>query len=159
MNQMDRTDKLKSLLKQRILVIDGAMGTAIQERDLGPDDFGGPEYEGCNEYLVLTRPDVIGEIHQGYLDAGADIVETDTFGATSIVLSEYNLAHEARRINEEGARLARGLADAASTPGKPRFVAGSMGRQPRVSLSPVASLSTTWLRRTRSKPWVSSRVG
>ena len=124
---MDRTDKLKSLLKQRILVIDGAMGTAIQERDLGPDDFGGPEYEGCNEYLVLTRPDVIGEIHQGYLDAGADIVETDTFGATSIVLSEYNLAHEARRINEEGARLARGLADAASTPGKPRFVAGSMG--------------------------------
>ena len=127
MNQTDRTDKLKSLLKQRILVIDGAMGTAIQERDLGPDDFGGPEYEGCNEYLVLTRPDVIGEIHQGYLDAGADIVETDTFGATSIVLSEYNLAHEARRINEEGARLARGLADAASTPGKPRFVAGSMG--------------------------------
>ena len=127
MNQTDRADKLKSLLKQRILVIDGAMGTAIQERDLGPDDFGGPEYEGCNEYLVLTRPDVIGEIHQGYLDAGADIVETDTFGATSIVLSEYNLAHEARRINEEGARLARGLADAASTPGKPRFVAGSMG--------------------------------
>ena len=127
MNQTDRTDKLKSLLKQRILVIDGAMGTAIQERDLGPDDFGGPEYEGCNEYLVLTRPDVIGEIHQGYLDAGADIVETDTFGATSIVLSEYNLAHEARRINEEGARLARGLADAASTLGKPRFVAGSMG--------------------------------
>ena len=127
MNQTERTDKLKSLLKQRILVIDGAMGTAIQERGVGPDDFGGPEYEGCNEYLVLTRPDIIGEIHQGYLDAGADIVETDTFGATSIVLAEYNLAHEARRINEEGARLARGLADAASTPGKPRFVAGSMG--------------------------------
>ena len=127
MNQTERIARLKSLLRQRILVIDGAMGTAIQDRGLGPDDFGGSEYEGCNEYLVLTRPDVIGEIHQGYLDAGADIVETDTFGATSIVLSEYNLAYEARRINEEGARLARGLADAASTAGKPRFVAGSMG--------------------------------
>ena len=75
----------------------------------------------------MTRPDVIGEIHQGYLDAGADILETNTFGATSVVLSEYNLAHEARRINMEGARLARSLADAATTPDKPRFVAGSMG--------------------------------
>ena len=127
MNETERIHKLKSLLKQRILLIDGAMGTAIQERGLGPDDFGGPEYEGCNEHLVLTRPDVIGEIHQGYLDAGADILETNTFGATSVVLSEYNLAHEARRINMEGARLARSLADAATTPDKPRFVAGSMG--------------------------------
>ena len=127
MNQSERIETLKALLKQRILVIDGAMGTSIQARSLGPDDFGGVEYEGCNEYLVLTRPDVIAEIHQSFLDAGADIVETDTFGATSVVLAEYNLAHEARRINVEAARLARRVADAAATPDKPRFVAGSMG--------------------------------
>ena len=127
MKENERVDALRSLLKERILVLDGAMGTAIQQRDLGPDDFGGPEYEGCNEYLVLTRPDVIADIHQGYLDAGADILETNTFGATSIVLSEYNLAHESRRINREAARLAHQLAEAASTPEKPRFVAGSMG--------------------------------
>ena len=81
----------------------------------------------CNEYLVLTRPDVISDIHQAYLEAGADILETNTFGATSVVLAEYDLAHEARRINRAAAELARGVADAASTPEKPRFVAGSMG--------------------------------
>ena len=122
-----RIEQLKSLLQERILVIDGAMGTAIQALDLGADDFGGPEYEGCNENLILTQPDAIAEIHQGYLDAGADILETNTFGATPVVLAEYNLAHEARRINREAAQLARRLADAASTPEKPRFVAGSMG--------------------------------
>ena len=127
MNQAERTALLKSLLKQRILVIDGAMGTQIQERRLTAADFGGPEYEGCNEYLILTRPDVIADIHQGYLEAGADILETNTFGATSVVLAEYNLAQEARRINREAAALARRLADAATTPDKPRFVAGSMG--------------------------------
>ena len=127
MNETERIGTLKSLLSQRILVIDGAMGTSIQERNLGPEDFGGPEYEGCNEYLVLVRPDVISDIYQAYLDAGADILETNTFGATSVVLAEYDLAHEARRINQVAARLARILADAASTPDKPRFVAGSMG--------------------------------
>ena len=123
----ERIDTLKSLLEQRILVLDGAMGTSIQAQGLGPEDFGGAEYEGCNEYLVLVRPDVIALIHQGFLDAGADILETNTFGATAVVLSEYNLAHETQRINQEAAQLARGLADAASTPDKPRFVAGSMG--------------------------------
>ena len=127
MDETERIQSLKSLLGQRILVIDGAMGTSIQSWDLGPDDFGGAQYEGCNEYLVLVRPDVIAAIHQGYLDAGADILETDTFGATSVVLAEYGLQHEARRINREAAGLARRLADAASTPDKPRFVAGSMG--------------------------------
>ena len=127
MNDANRIDTLKSLLKRRILVMDGAMGTSIQKQGLGPQDFGGPEYEGCNEYLVLTRPDVIAEIHRGYLEAGADIVETNTFGATGVVLAEYDLAHEARRINREAARLAREVAEAASTPDKPRFVAGSMG--------------------------------
>ena len=127
MKESERIDTLKSLLKERVLVIDGAMGTSIQAQDLGPQDFGGEEYEGCNEYLVLTRPEAIAKIHQAYLDAGADILETDTFGATSVVLAEYNLAHEARRINREATKLARSLADAASTEEKPRFVAGSMG--------------------------------
>ena len=120
-------DELKSALSQRILVMDGAMGTAIQDRNLGPDDFGGAEYEGCNEYLIITRPDVIEDIHRGYLEAGADIIETNTFGATPVVLAEYNLAHEARRINREAAIVARRAAEAISTPEKPRFVAGSMG--------------------------------
>ena len=99
---------------------------------MGPDDFGGPEYEGCNEHLIITRPDVIGSIHQSFLDAGADIVETNTFGATSVVLAEYDLAPEARQVNVEAARLARGLCDAASTAEKPRFVAGSMGADHQV---------------------------
>ena len=127
MDNTDRISALKSSLAQRILVIDGAMGTSIQDCNLGPDDFGGIEYEGCNEYIVITRPDVIEGIHQGFLDAGADIIETDTFGATSVVLEEYGLAHEARRLNREAALLARGVADANSTVDKPRFVAGSMG--------------------------------
>ncbi len=127
MSLSNRISQLKSSLRERVLVLDGAMGTAIQARDLGPDDFGGEEYEGCNEYLGITRPDVIADIMQKYLDAGADILETNTFGSTPLVLSEYNLAHEARRISRESAKLARGLADSVSTADKPRFVAGAMG--------------------------------
>ena len=127
MTTNSRINELKSALAQRLLVIDGAMGTAIQAYNLGPDDFAGLEYEGCNEYLTFTRPDVITEIHQSYLDAGADIIETNSFGSTPVVLAEYELAHEARRLNREAAALARTAADAASVPGKPRFVAGSMG--------------------------------
>ena len=127
MESKERIEALKSALRERILVIDGAMGTAIQSFDLGADDFGGAEYEGCNENLVLTRPDVIESIHRGHLDAGADIIETNTFGSTAIVLSEYDLAHEARRLNRVAAELARRAADGAATPDKPRFVAGSMG--------------------------------
>ncbi|CAI8030269.1 Methionine synthase [Geodia barretti] len=105
------------------------MGTQIQARDLGPDDFGGEEYEGCNEYLNITRPDVIHDIHRGYLDAGADIIQTNTFGATALVLGEYSLAPEARRINREAAGIARRAADEATAadPDKPRFVYGAMG--------------------------------
>ena len=127
MSKISQYDELKSALGQRLLVIDGAMGTAIQARDLGPDDFGGAEYEGCNEYLTVTRPDVIEDIHRSYLEAGADIIETNTFGSTPVVLAEYGLAHEARRLNQEAAALARRAADNASTEDKPRFVAGSMG--------------------------------
>ena len=127
MNETDRIDTLKSLLHRRILVLDGGMGTSIQALDLGPDDFGGAEYEGCNEYLVITRPDAITGIHQGFLDAGCDILETNTFGATPLVLAEYGLSHEARRINREAAALARRAADVIATAERPRFVAGAMG--------------------------------
>ncbi|MBT97827.1 MAG: methionine synthase [Dehalococcoidia bacterium] len=127
MSTTSRIDELKSALAQRLLVMDGAMGTAIQNKNLGSDDFGGEEYEGCNEYLLITKPDVIEDIHRAYLQAGADIIETNTFGGTPVVLAEYNLAHEARRINKDGAALALKAAVAESTPEKPRFVAGSMG--------------------------------
>ena len=110
MDSQERISALKSALRERILVIDGAMGTAIQSFDLGPDDFGGLDYEGCNEHLVLTRPDVIEAIHRGHLDAGADIIETNTFGSTPVVLSEYDLAPEARRLNRVAAELARKVA-------------------------------------------------
>jgi len=123
----ERIATLQSLLAERILVLDGAMGTAIQASGLTPADFGGPSLEGCNENLVITRPDVILDIHRGYLDAGSDIIETDTFGGTSIVLSEYGLDQQATRINEAAARLARQAADEYSTATRPRFVAGSMG--------------------------------
>jgi len=118
----DRSDLLRTLLAERILVLDGATGTYLQGRDLAAKDFGGPEYEGCNEHLVLTRPDVIRDMHEGYLAAGADLVETDTFGGTRIVLAEYGLQDRVHDINVAAARLAR-----FETPDRPRFVAGSMG--------------------------------
>ena len=127
MDSSERIEALKALLRERVVVVDGAMGTSIQARDLGPEDFGGPEYEGCNEYLVVTRPDVIAGIHREFLDAGADVIETDTFGSTSVVLAEYGLAHEARRLNREAAKLARDAAAEAGGGDYPKFVAGSMG--------------------------------
>ena len=122
-----RIDALKRALSERILVLDGAMGTSIQALDLTAADFGGPDLEGCNENLVLTRPDVIRGIHDGFLAAGADIVETDTFGATPLVLAEYDLAEQAHAINLAAARLGREATAAYSTAERPRFVAGSMG--------------------------------
>ncbi len=122
-----RIKLLREILAERIVILDGATGTAIQQMHLGPEDFGGAALEGCNENLVLTRPNRIHELHRGYLEVGADIVETDTFGATSIVLAEYGLQERAREINRRAAEIARAEADAFSTPGKPRFVAGSMG--------------------------------
>ncbi len=118
---------LQDLLQDRILILDGAMGTAIQAHDLEPSDFGGPALDGCNEHLTRTRPDVIRGIHEAHLEAGADIIETNTFGATRIVLDEYDLGPLARELNREAAQLAREAADAYTTPGKPRFVAGSIG--------------------------------
>jgi 5-methyltetrahydrofolate--homocysteine methyltransferase len=118
---------LRELTRERILVLDGAMGTMLQQRNLTAADFGGPKLEGCNENLVMTRPDVVLEIHRKYLEAGADIIETDSFQSSPIVLAEYGLESKAREISRRAAELARQAADELSTATKPRFVAGSMG--------------------------------
>ena len=110
-----------------VLVFDGATGTSLQQMDLGPEDFGGAALEGCNEYLVLTRPDAVQEVHRQFLEAGCDVIETDTFGATSLVLAEYDLQDQTYELNLRAAQLAREMADRYSTAQKPRFVAGSMG--------------------------------
>ena len=114
-------------LEKKILIIDGAMGTMIQAANLTADDFGGEAYEGCNEYLTITAPHVISHIHEAYFAAGADIVETNTFGATRIVLDEYDLGHLALELNIEAAKLARRAAEKYTTTDWPRFVSGSMG--------------------------------
>ncbi len=123
----ERIAALRATLRERLLVLDGAMGTAIQALGLSAADFGGPAQEGCNEVLVATRPDVIQAIHARYFEAGADIAETDTFGGTPWVLTEYGLAERTRELNRTAARLAREVAERFSTPARPRFVAGSMG--------------------------------
>ncbi len=103
------------------------MGTALQDAGLTAADFGGPALEGCNENVTLIRPDIIRGIHEGYCRAGADIIETNTFGAMDFVLAEYGLQDRTARINSEAGRIAREVAEAQSTPGKPVFVAGAMG--------------------------------
>ena len=114
-------------LKKRILIMDGAMGTMLQQAGLSPADFGGEEFDGCNENLNLTAPEVIAKIHREYLEAGADIIETNTFGATSIVLDEYGLGFKAYEINKKAAQIAVAEANKVSTADWPRYVAGSMG--------------------------------
>jgi 5-methyltetrahydrofolate--homocysteine methyltransferase len=114
-----------SELKRRVLVYDGALGTNLQKLNLTPEDFWGKE--GCNELLVLSRPDVIRDLHASFLEAGCDVIETDSFGSSSIVLAEYGLQDRTRELNLAAARLARKVADEYSTPEQPRFVAGSIG--------------------------------
>jgi 5-methyltetrahydrofolate--homocysteine methyltransferase len=135
---------LPAVLQQRIAIIDGAMGTMIQRHRLGEADFRGARFadhprdlKGNNDLLVLTRPDVITGIHRQYLAAGADIIETNTFGATAIAQEDYGLAHLARELNVAAARIARAAADLHATPAQPRFVAGALGPTPRTaSISP-----------------------
>ncbi len=126
-NLIESAKTLRALLAERILVLDGAMGTMLQQANLTAQEFGGPALEGCNENLVRTRPDVVFDVHRKYLEAGADIIETDTFGGTPFVLGEYGLSADALDLNRRAAELARQAADAASTPAKPRFVGGSIG--------------------------------
>ena len=114
-------------LEKKILIFDGAMGTMLQQSNLTAEDFGGEAYDGCNEYLNLTAPHVIEGIYEKYLEAGADIIETNTFGATNIVLEDYELQHLGEEINIKSAQLARRAVEKYSTPDWPRFVAGAMG--------------------------------
>src|SRR5438552_827718 len=122
-----RRQALEDALTTRVLVLDGAMGTMLQQRELAANDFGGPALEGCNENLVATRPDVILDIHRAYYEAGSDIVETNSFGGTKIVLAEYGLQDHAYELNLAAAKLARQAADEFSKGGRTHFVAGSMG--------------------------------
>ena len=119
------TRDLRSALASRVLVADGGMGTMLQGYELSLADFQG--LEGCNEVLNVTRPDVVGAIHAAYLDAGADCIETNTFGANLSALGEYDIGHRIAELAEAGARIARAAADAAATDERPRFVLGSMG--------------------------------
>lgn len=139
-----RAQVLPALLESRILILDGAMGTMIQQYKLTEAQYRGERFadfahdvKGNNELLSLTRADIIGEIHRKYLAAGADIIETNTFGATTIAQADYHMEHLADEMNRESARLAREACDAYSTPDKPRFAAGAIGPTPKTaSISP-----------------------
>ena len=131
-------------LKERIVVFDGAMGTNIQVQNLSPDDFGG--LDGCNEYLVITKPEAVEIVHAGFFEAGCDVVETDTFGATSVVLAEYDIADKAYELNLKSAQLAKRIAADFSTNEKPRWVAGSMG--PTTKLPSLGHISFLDMKRT-----------
>ena len=141
--------QLRELLAKRILILDGAMGTMIQRYKLTEADYRGERFadfavpgkdvfvKGNNELLTLTQPQIIREIHEQYLAAGADLIETNTFGATSIAQDDYHMAHLVREMNLEAAKLARAACDKYSTPDKPRFVAGALGPTPKTaSISP-----------------------
>src|SRR3954447_3026776 len=114
-------------LQQRVLVLDGAFGTFMQGHDLGPDDFGGEALEGCNEQLVLTRPDLVALMHDEFFGVGVDAVETATFGAFPLVLKEYGIADATFEINRRAAEIAREVAASHADDGRPRFVVGSIG--------------------------------
>lgn len=140
---------LRDLMARRILILDGAMGTMIQQYKLTEADYRGTRFadfavpgkelfvKGNNELLSLTRPDVISQIHEQYLAAGADLIESNTFGATTVAQDDYHMGHLAYEMNVASARLARAACDKYSTPDKPRFVAGALGPTPKTaSISP-----------------------
>jgi len=130
----NHTEQIQALMADRIIILDGAMGTMIQRHKLEEDDYRGERFadwpsplKGMNDLLVLTQPKLIADIHREYLEAGADIIETNNFNATPSDLVRYGLEDYAREINLEAAKLARACADEYSTPDKPRFVAGVLG--------------------------------
>ncbi|HQD15799.1 MAG TPA: homocysteine S-methyltransferase family protein, partial [Ottowia sp.] len=139
-----RAAQLPAILKQRLVILDGAMGTMIQRFKLSEAQFRGERFadfgrdvKGNNELLSLTRPDVVQAVHEKYLAAGADLIETNTFGATRIAQADYGMEGLAREMNVASARLARAACDKFSTPDKPRFVAGALGPTPKTaSISP-----------------------
>jgi 5-methyltetrahydrofolate--homocysteine methyltransferase len=114
-------------LRDRIVVFDGAMGTNLHAQDLTVDDYGGPQFEGCPEHLLISKPEAVANVHAGFFEVGCDVVETDSFGGASIVLAEYQIAHLAYDLNKKAAELAKRIASDFSTKEKPRWVAGSMG--------------------------------
>src|SRR5918998_897671 len=122
-----RMNSFLDALKERIVVFDGAMGTNLHAQDLTVDDYGGPQFEGCPEYLLVTKPSAGGRGHPGFLEVGCDVIETDSFGGTPIVLAEYGIAGMAYELNLKAAQLARRVAADFSTRERPRWVAGSMG--------------------------------
>jgi 5-methyltetrahydrofolate--homocysteine methyltransferase len=123
---MSKKSYLESL-QERVLIFDGAMGTSVQRYNLTPEEFGGPQFEGCNDYLCVTNPRIIEEIHTSYMEAGADVLETATFGSTRPKLGEYGIPDEVYHQNFTAAKLARKIADHYSSDSRPRYVAGSMG--------------------------------
>jgi len=130
-------------VSERVVVFDGAMGTNLQIAELTADDFGGPDLEGCNELLVVTRPDAVEQVHRSFYEVGCDVVETDTFGAFAPVLAEYGQGHRVRELNLAAVALARNAAEEFSTPDKPRWVAGSIGpgtKFPTLGQTPYALL-------------------
>ncbi|HRZ24888.1 MAG TPA: homocysteine S-methyltransferase family protein, partial [Candidatus Contendobacter sp.] len=141
---VDRTAELSDLLTRRILILDGAMGTMIQSYRLQEADYRGERFrdwpsdlKGNNDLLALTQPAIIREIHAAYLEAGADIIETNTFNSTSVSMHDYGMESLVPELNRAAARLARAVADDYSTPDRPRFVAGILGPTNRTaSLSP-----------------------
>ncbi len=128
-SKLEGSDFLKRLYDKEkpVIVFDGATGTSLQNLGLTEKDFGGIEYEGCNEYLVISSPDSVCKVHKQFLEAGADVIETNTFGATSIVLEEYGLEKQTFNINKTAANIAKSIAESYSKKGKRRFVAGSIG--------------------------------
>ena len=110
-----------------VLVFDGATGTSFQNKNLTADDFGGLSLEGCNENLVISNTQIVSDVHKSFLEAGCDIIETNTFGATSVVLDEYKISDKTYQINKLGAQIASKIANEYTTRDKPRFVAGSIG--------------------------------
>ena len=136
--------KFLDTLKERIIVFDGAMGTNLQVQNLSLDDFGGPRFEGCNEHLLVTRPDAVEKVHAGFLEVGCDVIETNSFNGTPVDFDEYGIADQAYDMNVRAARLAKRMASDFATKANPRWVAGSMG--PGRKLPTLGHISFTELR-------------
>ncbi|MCB1025441.1 MAG: homocysteine S-methyltransferase family protein, partial [Acidobacteria bacterium] len=115
------------LLKEKIVVFDGAMGSSLQAQELSIEDWGGQEFENCSENLLYTKPEAIEIVHRDFLDAGVDVIETNSFGGSEVVLQEFGIAEKTYDVNLKAAELAKRLANDYSTAAKPRFVAGSIG--------------------------------
>src|SRR5438093_4858960 len=126
-------------LENRIIVFDGAMGTNLHAQDLTVDDYGGLQFEGCPEHLLISKPEAVEKVHTGFLEVGCDVIETNSFGGASIVLAEYGIADKAYDLNLKAAQLAKRIATDFSTNEKPRWVAGSMG--PTTKLPTVGHIS------------------